>query len=119
MPRLIRGQRVVALAKPIKVPDIIDRETELKPQQLRQYFERIELPEQLRNERRLGRLDSELLSAIVKGHVTHIPFENLSLVPRPSFSCALLKGMDKQAMMQGQQHPACRNPSFATRQIGC
>lgn len=71
---------VKAGARPIKVPEIIDRETELKPQQLRAYFERIELPEKLRNERRLGRLDSELLKAIVKGHVTHIPFENLSLV---------------------------------------
>lgn len=79
--RRLRGaQKQVAFAKPIKVPDIIDRETELKPQQLREYFERIELPEQLRNERRLGRLDSELLQAIVKGHVSHIPFENLSLV---------------------------------------
>lgn len=75
----------MAFAKPIKVPDIIHRETELKPKQLREYFERIELPEPLRNERRLGRLDSELLKAIVRGHVTHIPFENLSLV---STSCS-------------------------------
>ena len=77
-PRHVAVARVAA--RPIKVPEIIDRETELKPQQLRQYFERINLPEKLRNERRLGRLDSELLSAIVKGHVMHIPFENLSLV---------------------------------------
>ena len=64
----------------VRVPEIKDRETELKPQQLREYFERIGLPAPLQNERRLGRLDSELLQAIVKGHTTHIPFENLSLV---------------------------------------
>ena len=66
------------------MPDIIDRETELQPRQLTAYFERIELPAPLRNERRLGRLDEELLKAIVKAHVTHIPFENLSLVGNPS-----------------------------------
>ena len=75
------GTRSITFAtKSIKVPEIIDRETELKPQQLKDYFERIQLPEHLRNERRLGRLDSELLRAIVRGHVSHIPFENLSLV---------------------------------------
>jgi len=74
------ARSVKAYAKPVKVPEIIDRETELKPRQLSDYFERIELPSHLQNERRLGRLDSELLRAIVKGHITHIPFENLSLV---------------------------------------
>jgi N-hydroxyarylamine O-acetyltransferase len=79
--RASTARSVAASAKPrVKVPEIIDRETELKPRQLTQYFERIELPTHLQNERRLGRLDSELLRAIVKGHITHIPFENLSLV---------------------------------------
>lgn len=74
------ARSVKACAKHVKVPEIIDRETELKPRQLSDYFGRIDLPSHLQNERRLGRLDSELLRAIVKGHITHIPFENLSLV---------------------------------------
>jgi hypothetical protein len=78
--RASTARSVKAFAKPVKVPEIIDRETELKPRQLSEYFARIQLPSHLRNERRLGRLDSELLRAIVKGHITHIPFENLSLV---------------------------------------
>lgn len=77
---LTKPRQVTANARPIKVPEIVDRETALKPQQLREYFERIGLPEQLQNERRLGRLDLQLLEAIIRGHVTHIPFENLSLV---------------------------------------
>lgn len=81
-------RQVAVFAKPTKIPDIIERETELKPRQLREYFQRIELPEKLQNERRLGRLDSELLKAIVRGHVTHIPFENLSLV---RISCPILQ----------------------------
>ena len=52
----------------------------LNPADLKAYFQRIKLPESLQQERRLGRLDTELLKATHWAHITSIPFENFSLV---------------------------------------